>query len=365
MALLPRSTPFLGVIALLGCSGQPRMDPGATADDQAADAGSDQAGDGGCVQWGPIGLPWATGTYALETYGFGRSGPYLVGAVDAMKLVSSGGHSEDCSLTELYLCESPHSGGKIIATFRDQHWSWPARCPQFEDDAVQLNLDGVACVEAGTVVLEGDLSGVDPARATPSVILTGPWQRFASSGDPVLPPEEAASGHLPAIECSVDAGHYRCPTLGFATTARHTLLVGGLRTELELEVSDCSATKTTLDVACPSVPVGFYVEISGEWGAKTFRVEASYEGGAPQPCVFERELDSSTPTGASRAANKNSRFLCPPAAGDEWGRGHYEIVATSPPTRNEVKYASNVTDVFDGCGGTAAPIMLRRLGSPE
>jgi hypothetical protein len=361
------------LIALLSCDPrEAEADPAAPLDGEEAD-GEEVEADAGyeeirtrqCSQWGSIGLPWAPGTYALDSYGSTFTGPYLLGRADAMELRDPYGDSVDCSVTDLYVCKAPHGGGTITATFRGERWSWPARCPENELDAVQLNLNGAACVEAGTVVLEGELMGVDPARATPLVVLEGPWQHFVRSEDPTLPHEEAWSGHLPARECRVDGGHYTCPTLGFATTEQHVLVVGGLRSELTLEVKDCSATTTRLNVTCPALPAGFYVELPEDASKpQYYDVEASYEGGEPQPCVLQSHTvsrDASDPHPVS-----HSRIFCPPAAGHEWGRGHYEITATPrTSTGNPSSYASHVTDVFDACGGTAGPVILRRVGSPE
>jgi hypothetical protein len=361
------STAF-GLLALLACDqSEPRVDPdsGDSVDTDAGESPPDSGWQRPCEQRGAIAVPWAEGVFPVRYYG--DAGPYLTGRPDSLEATTADGQRVACKLFKEdrnYVCENEGGLTTITASLRAQSWSWPAKCPYWED-YVRLHLDGAEpCVEPGTVVVEGDLLNLDSSRPMPTVTLEGPWQEFDSSGDSHFPQDEKADGHVPGIACAVAEGHFRCPTLGFRTTVQHAVVAGGVRTEIALPVSDCAATTVTLDLTCPALPSGFYVEVpvamtfshplhpgNRSWGPQ-YDVQASYDGGALYPCVPE-------PEPAYRGA-ADATYFCPAAGGDEWGRGRYEVVAKHMSSSGDgPAFVGSVTDPFDACGGTPEPLQLQ------
>jgi hypothetical protein len=342
----------------LGCSGETPTPEGS---DPAQ--GSPRA----CpVQWGTIGMPWVEGTSVIRSYGFPRLNPYLNANPDAIRATTSDGRTLSCIKTFTgYDCNDPAGKLKTITvTLAGQSWSWPATCsPYAEEDPVRLDLhDAKPCIAAGSRVVEGELLHYDDTRPTPVVTLEGPWQVFDGSTGA---PEFLGTGHVPGVRCEVTDGYYRCPTLGFRTSTVHTVVAGGIRTEVTLPVEDCKVESVRLDIPCTTAPTGMYIETpepdrdqgGSDAIATLFTLSASYEGGPSYPCrrASEAPYDHAGPAWPDSPAV----YFCPAAAGSEYGRGRYEIVAAFvfglSPT-----YHASVSDAFDGCGGLAAPLEWHR-----
>jgi hypothetical protein len=324
------------------------------------------------VQWGAIGLPSAQGTLAMRYFGDGSppAEPALNATPDTVQATTYDGRKLPCSKS-LGGYECRVEAGKlktITVTMAGQSWSWAATCsPYAEEDGVRFDLeDAKPCVAAGSTVVEGELLDYDETRPTPVVTLEGPWQKFLTSSGASRISE---SGYIPGVRCEVKDGYYRCPTLGFRASTTHTVVAGGVRTEVSLPVERCKAESVQLDVACTSEPAGMYIETptpesdrdhddEGS-GLPHFMLRAAYEDGPSYPC----RLASEAPYGASVARHVErgpaTVYFCEAAPGDAYGRGRYEIVA-SYVSGSGPAYRASVSDAFDGCGGFAGPLEWRK-----
>lgn len=303
------------------------------------------------LQWGPIGLPWAEGTFATHKYGDSPIGPYLAVDPDSVEATTSDGRTISCDHDlSGYDCRDDSGRLKTIrVTLDGQRWSWPAECPYYEDPT-RLSLDGAKpCVAAGTTVVEGDLLQFDSSRPQAIVTLEGPWQIFAASthgpGD---------DGHVPGVRCAVRDGHYACPTLGFRESVTHTVVAGGVRTEVMLPVQDCKVSSIHLDVTCPAAPAGLFIASPDPWwdsqpGRPRFIVSASYEGLPSYACGPATE--------PVYVRSDEFFYFCPAAPSDALGVGRYEIVAVDKQDAKRI-YTGSAIDAFDGCGGGLETVSL-------
>ena len=86
-------------------------------------------------------MPWAEGTSAVRSYG--EPGPFLLGFPDAVEGETPEGDKVPCSLFRegaYYHCNSEGDLQTIAVSLQGKRWSWPAKCPYYED-GVRLDLD--------------------------------------------------------------------------------------------------------------------------------------------------------------------------------------------------------------------------------
>lgn len=165
--------------------------------------------------------------------------------VDAESVRTSGRKSEACSVNQgFYGCGAEGNFKSIVVRHGGLRWSVANRCRWYEDSQ-DILLEAPKCIPPGTIVVEGDLLDYDASLSTPEVMLTGPRQRLAESA--------GASGdedhrYTVGMPCSVEDGHYACPTLGYLSTAAHSVIVEGSASEVVLPVTNCVAEKVRLDV---------------------------------------------------------------------------------------------------------------------
>jgi hypothetical protein len=103
------------------------------------------------------------------------------------------------------------------------------------------------------------------------------------------------------------------------------------------------------------------VQSGGSASFNLERMTASYEGEAPYDCRDVRALGSPSAKPEFFTSQRSATHLCPPAPGNERGRGSYHIVATGyrgAITDPPLVFEADATDVFDGCGGSRATVEL-------
>jgi hypothetical protein len=333
------------------------VDPEAGADvdagvDAPTDADGSSASDWCGYEWGSVLTRAAPGAEVLWSV-VDRSSipvPRLPIEPDRVEARTRVGTTHECSSSVgRYTCNSPEPFSSIVVTFAGQEWTFPDVC-SYEEDPWDLVLDA-DCVAEGTTVLQGELLDYDRERAAAQVTLESPFQLVRGSTGLVGFGDQ---GYIVGTRCTVDGGHYACPTLGFSHSEKHTVVVGGIRREVTLPVADCTVEPVQLDIACPEQPEGLFVKAPSR---RQFKVTASYEGGAPYPCDAVEALlvRTGSAPGQYRVRRPDRDYVCAPAPGNERGRGTYHIVAASSDGQ---QYEAEVSDAFDGCGGSPEPIVL-------
>jgi hypothetical protein len=320
--------------------------------DARTNPGGSSASDWCRDEWGSVLTRAAPGAEVLwSVVGLSQiTVPRLPIEPDRVEARTRKGATHECrSSVGRYTCSPPESFSSIVVTFAEQEWTFPNTC-NYEEDPQDLVLDG-DCVAEGTIVLEGELLGYDRERAAAQVTLESPFQRVRGSTGLAGLDDQA---YIVGTRCTVDGGHYTCPTLGFSHTEKHTVVVGGVRREVTLPVADCTVEPVQLDIACPEQPEGLFVKAPSR---EQFKVTASYEGGAPYPCDAVEALlvQTGSEPRQYRLRRPDRDYICAPAPGNERGRGTYHIVVASSDGQ---EYAANVRDAFDGCGGSPEPIVF-------
>jgi hypothetical protein len=266
------------------------------------------------------------------------------------RVVTAGGSSKTCNIDgAAYVCNGGGSFREVVVTLGKLESKVENEC-NWDEDPQDIRLTAADCIPEGTVVVEGDLHDYDPTRPPPMVKLQGPKQFLKSTTG--APGGEEDHSYAVAIPCEVRGGHYTCPTIGYLNSATHAVVAGSVASEVELPVTNCVPSKVELDVECPAIPVGFVVRAPS---TNNYTITASYEGGEPDAC--RRRMPGEIPGTPAAKEVYTSDYICPPAPGDERGRGTYHIKAVYSSFR---PLEIDASDVFDGCNGSRSVVMLER-----
>jgi hypothetical protein len=354
-----RATCWAALLLLAGCetsATESAAEDAADAEPQDAGLSGDAEADSGrratdewCKrEWGNVLAPAAEGALVLwsnPNVSPLQPGAWLKAKPDAVQARTSAGDVISCASDfGSYSCRAAGGFDEIVFGYGDHELTIGNDC-LYEEDPRDVYLQRADCVPDGTVVVEGELLDYDPGRASPHVTLEGPIQSMVGSiglggqGDP---------HSIVGTPCRVEGGHYACTTVGFSRTETHAVVAGGVRSEVALPVADCAVERVQLDIRCPARPEGFHV--AAPTGRMLKFITASYEGGEPYECQAapSRRVGSSL----ARLTQPGREYLCPPAPGNEHGRGTYHVVAVG----NGREYAADVSDVFDGCGGSSTTV---------
>lgn len=338
--MVRRKIEMLLVTSTLACSG--------------CDATNDCKG-----QHGTILMPWAEGTRTLDSRNEDREHPYLNVSPEKVEAITADGRTTSCwqdldstTWPGQYAC-GDENGIKLIRAVRQGRTSsWEPTCNSWGNPDDLVLTKAAPCVESGTIVVEGDLLNIDSARQPPIVVLEGPEQRLRGPTD--LPSKEADASWRPGVNCTVEDAHYACPTLGFDSAALHNVVINDIRTQVMLKVDNCEVRTRTQDITCPEQPFPLRV-VFPPLNSGAITATVSYEGGDSYGCTVSPFGTATTRSGETVRAGDVA--LCPPAPGDEWGRGRYEVTAVvNNPGRQKV-FRGSALDPFDACGGSE-PIEL-------